>query len=152
MLAVVQTRPRTYTSWKSLSFPSTLNVSPFLDELIQPIPRLWQPEIRLGLHEVLINAARHGNRLDPRKHVIIYYSWEQDQDLFRWIVRDQGRGFPCQQHRHRCCQQAIPEHDESGRGVYLILQIFDHVEWNDCGNQVYLRKFIGVGSRPPLIS
>ncbi|MEN9204599.1 MAG: ATP-binding protein [Thermostichales cyanobacterium DRC_bins_46] len=144
---LVLAEPRTCISWKSLSFPSTLNVSPFLDELIRPVPRLWQPEVRLGLHEVMINAARHGNRLDPRKHVIIYYSMQGQ--TYHWIVRDQGSGFPCQAHRQRCCSRDIPEDHESGRGVYLILQIFDHVEWNDCGNQVYLRKTLG--HRPPLI-
>ncbi|GAB4215594.1 MAG: anti-sigma regulatory factor [Synechococcales cyanobacterium] len=132
-----------------MSFPSTLNVSPMLDELIQSIPKLWQPEVRLGLHEVLINAARHGNRLDPHKHVMIYYSYSGQDDCYQWIIQDQGQGFPCHRHRHRCCGRDITDEDESGRGVYLIMQIFDHVEWNQCGNQVFLRKYLG--SRPPLI-
>ncbi len=47
--------------------------------------------IRLCLEEALINALRHGNRLDPNKTVHIRYSI--DDEGFSIEIEDEGPGF-----------------------------------------------------------
>ena len=51
--------------WRNLSFTSTLYLAPVLDLLLDEVPSEWQPELRLGLQEALVNAVKHGNSLDP---------------------------------------------------------------------------------------
>ncbi|MEN9226706.1 MAG: ATP-binding protein [Thermostichus sp. HHBFW_bins_43] len=135
-------------SWSVISFPSTLYTQPVLDLLISKVPPAWKAEIRLGLQEAIINAVQHGNGLDPGKRVIIEYA--SSEPIYQWLVRDQGLGFRPQQEVHRC-RWGIPETEESGRGTLLLMQIFDFVQWNETGNQVYLGKCIQPGCRAPWI-
>ncbi len=136
--------------WNTLRFTSTLYTHPVLDQLIEPIPDIWQPEVRLGLQEALINAVCHGNGLDPGKEVVVQYA--SRAPLYQWLISDQGSGFldscvslPCPQ----CCPHEL---EESGRGRFIMTQVFDYVEWNQSGNQLYLAKYIDCGSfRQPLV-
>lgn len=126
--------------WNRLSFPSTLYTHPVLDQLLLNVPLPWQAEVRLGLQEALINAVRHGNQLDPSKVVVVEYAIYAP--IYQWIIHDQGGGFACAQELERCAQGQICDTDESGRGTFILTQIFDHVEWNETGNQLYLGKYI----------
>ncbi|MEN9221765.1 MAG: ATP-binding protein [Thermostichus sp. BF3_bins_97] len=135
-------------SWSVISFPSTLYTQPVLDLLISKVPPAWRAEVRLGLQEAIINAVQHGNGLDPSKKVIIEYA--SSEPIYQWLVRDQGSGFRPQHELHRC-QCGILETEESGRGTFLLTQIFDFVQWNETGNQVYLGKYIQSACRDPWI-
>ncbi|MGY2802547.1 serine/threonine-protein kinase RsbW [Thermostichus sp. MS-CIW-25] len=145
-----------HCSWSVISFPSTLYTQPVLDLLISKVPPAWRAEVRLGLQEAIINAVRHGNGLDPNKKVIIEYA--SSEPFYQWLVRDQGPGFRPQCKLH-LCQHGISETEEedsvplsrSGRGMLLLTQIFDFVEWNEMGNQVYLAKYIHPNCRDPWI-
>ena len=61
-------------NWGTISFASTLYLCPILDLLLAEIPTQLQAELRLGLQEALVNAAKHGNNLDPSKTVIVRFS------------------------------------------------------------------------------
>ncbi|MFS8909461.1 ATP-binding protein [Synechococcus sp. OH2] len=104
--------------------------------------------MRLGLQEAIINAVRHGNGLDPNKRVIVEYA--SSEPFYQWLVRDQGSGFRPQEELNRC-RCGILETEESGRGMLLLTQIFDFVQWNETGNQLYLGKYIHPGCRDPWI-
>jgi anti-sigma regulatory factor (Ser/Thr protein kinase) len=122
----------------TISFPSTLYLCPILDILLADIPKVCQNEVRLGLQEALVNAAKHGNQLDPSKAVIVHFSVRKD--LYRWVICDQGNGVgtPCS------CQEAstyLPsETSHCGRGLFIIYQIFDRVHWNSEGRKLVLCK------------
>ncbi|CAA9223543.1 Anti-sigma regulatory factor (Ser/Thr protein kinase), essential for photomixotrophic growth, PmgA [uncultured Coleofasciculus sp.] len=137
--------------WGTISFASTLYLCPILDLLLEQIPRKWQPEIRLGLQEALVNAAKHGNNLDPSKTVMVHFSVVHDE--YWWIISDEGAGFA-----HSTCDHCEPEstlpndESESGRGLCLLHQIFDHVHWNRQGTELRLCKQVNSRSRMPLIS
>ncbi|MEM9136814.1 MAG: ATP-binding protein, partial [Cyanobacteria bacterium P01_F01_bin.42] len=60
--------------WKTIVFPSTLYLFPVLELLLQPVPLSHQADIRLGLQEALVNAAKHGNGLDVQKSVEVKFS------------------------------------------------------------------------------
>jgi serine/threonine-protein kinase RsbW len=135
--------------WGTISFASTLYLCPILDLLLEQIPRKWQPEIRLGLQEALVNAAKHGNNLDPSKTVVVHFSVVNDE--YWWIISDQGSGFThnCDRSDHEC---SLPDNEsESGRGLCLLHQIFDHVHWNRQGTELRLCKQVNSRSRLPLI-
>ncbi len=148
MIAISSLRP-VERNWGTISFASTLYLCPILDLLVEKIPRKWQPEIRLGLQEALVNAAKHGNNLDPTKTVVVNFSVINDE--YWWIISDEGSGFspPC---RQLDCDSGLPlDESESGRGLCLLHQIFDQVHWNSDGTQLRLCKQVNSRSRLPLI-
>lgn len=136
----------TSSNWKTISFPSTLYLSPILDVLLHRVPKKIHPEIRLGLQEALVNAAKHGNKLDPSKKVKVKFSYHRGE--YSWIVSDEGKGFI---QELSCPLDEIdfpPEEAENGRGLCLLHQIFDQVLWDSHGNKVKLCKHIHQAPKP----
>ncbi|MGL5033201.1 MAG: ATP-binding protein [Microcystaceae cyanobacterium] len=128
-------------SGRTLSFSSTLYLCPILDLLLVKIPKTLHDEIRLGLQEALVNAAKHGNKLDPSKSVMVQFSISNTG--FSWVISDQGEGFTpqCDCENHLLPESLLPPEDsESGRGMCILHEIFDQVHWNACGNQLRLSK------------
>jgi anti-sigma regulatory factor (Ser/Thr protein kinase) len=122
-----------------MSFTSTLYLYPVLDLLLTNIPSDLKPEIRLGLQEALVNAAKHGNKLDPSKTIVVQFCASKDR--YSWIISDQGTGFTasCSCHNPQSVNLP-PEEAESGRGLCILHQIFDQVHWNRQGTQLRLCK------------
>ena len=138
-------------SWNTVSFASTLYLVPILDLLLAEIPPQWRPEVRLGLQEALVNAAKHGNKLDPSKTVLVRFSVVADQ--YWWVISDQGGGFSppkfCVGDAEKtisCCEK------ECGRGLYILHQVFDQVQWNRQGTELILCKRVKDVSRLPFLS
>ncbi|MEH2375070.1 ATP-binding protein [Nostoc sp.] len=125
--------------WGTISFASTLYLCPILDLLLAEIPAKLQAELRLGLQEALVNAAKHGNNLDPSKTVVVRFSLIDNQ--YWWIISDQGSGFtPSSSSDEESTDYLPPDEAESGRGLCLLYQIFDQVEWNRKGTELRLCK------------
>ncbi len=132
--------PLNLGNWKTVSFASTLYLSPILDLLLHRVPKPFHPEIRLGLQEALVNAAKHGNQLDPCKTVEVKFCYYHD--AYSWIVCDQGEGFVQESSCPLDEFELPPEEAENGRGLCILNQIFDQVRWNHEGTQVKLYKQI----------
>ncbi|MBS0017541.1 MAG: anti-sigma regulatory factor [Arthrospira sp. SH-MAG29] len=143
-------------NWVTISFASTLYLGSILDLLLAEIPSECQDEIRLGLQEALVNAAKHGNKLDPSKTVVVRFAIINNQ--FWWLISDQGGGFKppsCEcnlsavETNDNCWDDPALPHDEHecGRGLYILEQIFDRVEWNQDGTELILSKEIPVLSQ-----
>ncbi len=113
---------------------SSLQLSDFVELLLEP---LYQYQhlylIRLGLHEALVNAAKHGNKLDPSKLIkvkrIITPHW------WVWIIQDQGKGLEKDKRKYN-----LPRRKDSvsGRGLFIIYECFDDVRWSPKGNKLQL--------------
>lgn len=136
--------------WCTISFASTLHLCPVLDLLLADVPTRWKAEVRLGLQEALVNAAKHGNNLDPNKTVLVEFFILEGQ--YWWIISDQGSGFV----PPGCCsvdhsERHIGDIEECGRGLYILHQIFDQVVWNDQGTELRLCKQVNSRSRLPLL-
>jgi anti-sigma regulatory factor (Ser/Thr protein kinase) len=135
-----------------MSFASTLYLCPILDLLLANIPLEWQAELRLGLQEALVNAAKHGNNLDPTKTVVVQFLITEDE--YFWIISDEGEGFIPNCECNLEPEEYLPSEDsESGRGLCILYQIFDTVAWESRGNQLKLCKNIKTSKQQhPLVS
>jgi serine/threonine-protein kinase RsbW len=90
----------------------------------------------VALDEAFVNAVKHGNHNDPRKLVRI--TAELSAKEARFTVEDEGDGFNIQE---------IPDPRDpsnlfkaSGRGVLLIYNIMDEVQYNERGNRLTMIK------------
>ncbi len=129
-VASIQTNT-TYT----LCFESTLYTSPILDLLLADVPAEWQCDLRLGLQEAIVNAVKHGNQLDSSLKVTIEFFIASES--YHWVVRDQGTEIKALPEPKSPCAES-----ESGRGIYIMHQIFDYVHWNQYERQLHLFKQI----------
>lgn len=135
--------PVSHKHWSTMSFASTLYLCPILDLLLAHVPPSHQLEVRLGLQEALVNAAKHGNKLDPSKQVMVQFS--VTENLYSWVITDQGSGFKpkhCNCHTLPPTEELPPDESENGRGLCILSQIFDQVLWNQDGTQLKLCKVI----------
>lgn len=92
--------------------------------------------IRLAIEEALVNAIKHGNRLDPGKSVRV--AWQVDAIKLRVEIEDQGTGF-------NPGDVPDPTADENlerpcGRGIHLMRAFMNMIEYNELGNRVILEK------------
>ena len=136
--------PWNRNKWSTMSFTSTLYLCPVLDLLLVNVPPEWQAEVRLGLQEALVNAATHGNKLDPSKTIIVKFSATSSE--YSWVIADQGNGFV---ERYKCLNtkitpaQMLPlDEAEDGRGLSILHEVFDGVHWNRDGTQLTLSKAV----------
>lgn len=90
--------------------------------------------LRVTLAEALSNAILRGNLEDPGKSV--WVRAEVSQTMIRLSVRDEGSG--CEPGRRaRPCLPTDVE-DDGGRGLFIINQLADQVEFNDQGNTIWM--------------
>ena len=92
--------------------------------------------IKLALEEAFTNAFRHGNKCDPRKHIIVRY--EVTAEHIEIEVEDEGDGFDPNQVPDPTQPQFIDR--PHGRGIMLMRAYLDAVEYNASGNTVRLLK------------
>ncbi len=136
-------------NWGTISFASTLYLCPILDLLLAEIPDKMQAELRLGLQEALVNAAKHGNNLDPSKTVVVRFSLIDDR--YWWVISDQGGGFHPSCDDNDPTEYLPPDESENGRGLCILHQIFDQVEWNRKGTELRLCKQLESRSLIPML-
>lgn len=88
--------------------------------------------LRVGVAEALANAMMYGNRRDPSKRVTLEVSCDPAEVRIR--VTDEGRGFDPE----KLPDPTVPSnlHRTCGRGVFLIRQLMDEVEFNESGNSI----------------
>ncbi len=149
-MIAVSSRP-VRRQWNTVSFASTLYLIPILDLLLAEIPPRWRAEVRLGLQEALVNAAKHGNKLDPSKTVLVRFSSVANQ--YWWVISDQGEGFRPSQDCFKDLSKDLPcDERECGRGMFILHQVFDQVQWNAKGTELRLCKRVKEVSRSPVVT
>ncbi len=149
-MIAVSSRP-VRRQWNTVSFASTLYLIPILDLLLAEIPPRWRAEVRLGLQEALVNAAKHGNKLDPSKTVLVRFYSVANQ--YWWVISDQGEGFRPSQDCFEDLSKDLPcEERECGRGMFILHQVFDQVQWNAKGTELRLCKRVKEVSRSPVVT
>ena len=89
---------------------------------------------RVGVTEALANAVLYGNQSDPAKLVRVEVALDSSRVVLH--VVDEGKGFD----PDTVPDPTTPDHLEQtgGRGLFLIRELMDEVEYNDRGNAVRL--------------
>jgi serine/threonine-protein kinase RsbW len=112
-----------------------------LDKVLDQLAALkWGRRDIFGIHlavdEALVNAIRHGNASDKKKHV--RFSCRISPEEIQVEITDEGPGFdpdslpdPTSPARLGC---------PGGRGVLLMRAFMSRVEFRNRGNQVVLQK------------
>ncbi len=97
-------------------------------------------KVELALQEGLANAIRHGCKNDPTKQVQCLVSFDASGGVVI-VIRDPGEGFDVTRVPNPLEGENVMK--SSGRGVFLINELMDSVEYADSGRQVVMRKQIG---------
>jgi serine/threonine-protein kinase RsbW len=94
-------------------------------------------EVELALQEALTNAIRHGCRGEPTRQVQCCINVDAGGEILI-VVRDPGTGFE----RSTIADPLAPENilKSSGRGIFLINQLMDEVDFRDGGRELQMRK------------
>ena len=122
--------------------PSDLSLmNGVLDYLQERVAKLGliQPErsnLFIALDEAFVNAVKHGNKNDPTKLLKITAELSPKEAAF--TVEDEGQGFDIREIPDPCDPANLFR--TSGRGVLLIYNIMDEVEYNAQGNRVKMIK------------
>jgi serine/threonine-protein kinase RsbW len=116
-------------------------IASFVDALLEHAARTGfdhgrlRLNLRVGVTEALSNAMLYGNRTERHRTVTVHASFTMDEIVVR--VTDEGPGFD---------PQVVPDpttpanrRRARGRGIFLIRQLIDHVEYNEAGNSVEMR-------------
>ena len=90
----------------------------------------------IALDEAFVNAVKHGNKNDPNKLLRITAELSPKEACF--TVEDEGEGFNVRDIPDPCDPANLFR--TSGRGVLLIYNIMDEVEYNAQGNRVKMVK------------
>jgi len=90
----------------------------------------------VALDEAFVNAVKHGNKNDLTKLVKITADLSPKEASF--TVEDEGEGFDIREIPNPCDPENLFR--TSGRGVLLIYNIMDEVEYNAQGNRVKMVK------------
>ncbi len=94
-------------------------------------------EVETALREALANAVRYGCEHNPSKKVQLSVACDQARGMLI-VVRDPGAGFdPSQVPSPVAGDQIYSSH---GRGIYLINQLMDHVEYGHGGTEIRMVK------------
>ena len=131
---IIKLFKRPTINWSNFELDSSLQLNDFVDLLLEPLKTSqYNYRIKLGLHEALVNAVTHGNKLDPQKSIrvrrIITPNW------CVWQIQDQGNGLEIKKRIYK-----LPKKLSSlnGRGLYIISECFDDVRWSNKGNRLQL--------------
>jgi serine/threonine-protein kinase RsbW len=109
------------------------------DRIMQEVERCrYDPDsvfaIKLALEEALINAIKHGNKLDKKKKVKVEATVTEEQAEIQ--IEDEGPGFQ----RDSVPDPTAEENLERlhGRGILLMEAYMNAVEWSRGGRRIRL--------------
>jgi len=96
-------------------------------------------DVELALREALANAIIHGAGNDPGRKIKCCVACDEVHGMLV-VVRDPGEGFNPELLPSPIIGENV--YSEHGRGVFLINQLMDHVEYTRGGTEIRMRKFV----------
>jgi serine/threonine-protein kinase RsbW len=94
-------------------------------------------DIELSLQEALANAVVHGAKEDASKIVECVVACDEERGMLI-IVRDPGEGFD--PNSIPSCTAGENLYSDHGRGIFLINQLMDKVEFRKGGTEIHMVK------------
>jgi len=98
--------------------------------------------VKLALEEAVMNAIKHGNKMDGSKTVKVSYLLKNNK--IEIVVEDEGEGFDPD--KVPDCTRDDRLENPYGRGIFLMHSFMDEVTYNDPGNKVTMQKKISRGA------
>jgi len=95
-------------------------------------------DLKLCLNEAVTNAIRHGNK--NNKDLFVFVDFEVNSKLVQFIVSDQGEGFDYKKVPDPTSGSNVTR--PHGRGVYLIKELMDNVEFLNGGRTIKMVKYL----------
>jgi serine/threonine-protein kinase RsbW len=117
-------------------------VDPVLQEVMGVVRQMKglsgkEEAIELALQEALANAVIHGAKEDPTKTVECLVSSDDERGVLI-VVRDPGTGFAPE--ASPACTVGENVFSNHGRGIFLINQLMDKVEFRKNGTEIHMVK------------
>jgi len=95
-------------------------------------------DVKLASQEAIINAVKHGNKLNPQMSVMVDFNYSKG--TIKITVQDEGKGYDYANLPDPTLEENIIK--GYGRGVFLIRKLMDEVNFNKTGNRVEMIKRI----------
>jgi serine/threonine-protein kinase RsbW len=95
-------------------------------------------QVKPALQEAMVNAVKHGNKMDPALAVRVGIELEPEQLIIQ--VADEGEGYDYK----NIPSPVEPQNLEKlkGRGIYLIKHLMDKVEFLKNGSTIRMIKYL----------
>ena len=118
------------------------SVDPVVQQVMEAVREMKcvngkEDAIELALQEALANAVVHGAKEDPSKVVECVVACDEQRGILI-IVRDPGEGFNPQ--GIPTCTIGENLYSNHGRGIFLINQLMDKVEFHKNGTEIHMLK------------
>ncbi len=118
------------------------SVDPVVAQVMESVRKMKNVDgkedaIELALQEALANAVVHGAKEDPSKVVECLVAFDEQRGILI-IVRDPGPGFDPQ--AIPACTMGENLYSNHGRGIFLINQLMDEVEFHKNGTEIHMVK------------
>ncbi|MFA5271266.1 MAG: ATP-binding protein [Candidatus Omnitrophota bacterium] len=95
-------------------------------------------DIRLALEEALVNAIKHGNKGKPSKKVFLKVLIKAHMVSIQ--IKDEGEGFDSDELTSPLLTKNLKK--TRGRGIFLIKNLMDKVEFFDGGSGIKMVKLM----------
>jgi serine/threonine-protein kinase RsbW len=96
-----------------------------------------EDDVELALTEAFANAVVHGAKSDPSKLIECDVACDEQQGILI-VVRDPGEGFNPAKIANPCDGENL--YSNHGRGIYLINQLMDEVQFRNNGTEIRMLK------------
>ncbi len=118
------------------------SVEPVVEQVMRAVREMKcvdgkEEAIELALQEALANAVVHGAKEDPSKIVECLVACDEQRGILI-IVRDPGSGFD--PGTIPSCTVGENLYSNHGRGIFLINQLMDEVQFRKNGTEIHMVK------------
>jgi serine/threonine-protein kinase RsbW len=132
-------RPAPAEGWREEKVRFFVDMWPIFQRIDHTMEALgYTPEdffaVRLAISEAIINAIKHGHKLDPMK--VVRFRYQVTPEEVAAEIVDEGPGFDPAQVPDPLAEENIGR--PGGRGLFLMRTYMTWVRFNDVGNAVTL--------------
>jgi len=112
-------------------------VEKFINEILKEydLDEKYFNRIYVCVSEAVLNSIKHGNKNDKNKTVSIGINCNMNE--INVLVEDEGKGFNINKLKDPTLRRNLKK--ESGRGIFIIKNLCDKLEYNEKGNRIQFK-------------
>lgn len=112
-------------------------VENFINEILKEydLDEKYFNRIYVCVSEAVLNSIKHGNKNDKNKTVSIGINCNMNE--INVLVEDEGKGFNINKLKDPTLRKNLKK--ESGRGIFIIKNLSDKLEYNEKGNRIQFK-------------